>query len=306
MRFAVMGAGAVGGYFGALLARAGHRVAFIARGEHLRAMRERGLRVRSWRGDFELSPVEATDEPAEVGPVECVLFAVKTYDTESAARRMAPMVGPQTVIISLQNGVESEEVLSGLYGAGCVMGGLAFISAFIESPGLIAHTAAGKLTFGEMDGSASPRSLRLKEVFEAAGLESELSADVPKALWNKLVWNACFNPLTTITGANVQEILDDPVAREVARASMVEVAQVAGAWGVELPEGAAEEMMERTRALGPITSSMHHDWEAGKPIESHALSGVVLERGRAKGVPTPVNAVLYAMLRLMERARERG
>lgn len=306
MRFAVMGAGAVGGYFGALLARGGHRVAFVARGEHLKALRQGGLKVKSWRGDFELKEVEATDEPSEVGPADCILFAVKTYDTEVAGRQMAPMVGPETVIISLQNGVESEEVLSSLYGAERVMGGLAFIAASISSPGVIDHTAAGKLTFGEMDGSVSERARRLQETFEAAGLDSELSTDVRKALWSKLLWNACFNPLTTITGANVQEILDDPVAREAARSSMVEVAEVARAWGVELGREAAEEMMERTRALGPITSSMRHDWEAGKPIESHALSGVVIEKGAAKGVPTPVNATLYSALRLMEKVRERG
>lgn len=306
MRFAVMGAGAVGGYFGALLARGGHPVAFLARGAHLQAMREGGLRVKSWRGDFHLPSVEATDEPAEVGPAECVLFAVKAYDTEAAARRMAPMVGPETVILSLQNGVESEETLASLFGPESVLGGLAFISAFIEAPGVIAHTAAGRLTFGEMNGSLSERARRLQETFDAAGLESELSADIRRALWDKLLWNACFNPLTTITGANVQEILDDTPSLEAARACMAEVVEVAGAWGVELGDGAPEVMIERTRALGPITSSMRHDWEAGKPIESYDLSGVVAERGRAKDVPTPVNAALYAMLKLMERARERG
>lgn len=306
MRFAVMGAGSVGGYFGGLLARAGHRVAFVARGAHLRAMRERGLKVKSWRGDFHIPEVEATDDPAAVGPVECILFAVKAYDTEAAARRMAPMVGPETVIMSLQNGVDSEETLASLFGPESVLGGLAFISAFIESPGVIGHTAAGRLTFGEMDGSLTERARRLKETFDAAGIECELSSDIRQALWNKLLWNACFNPITTITGANVQEILDDLVSSEAARASMVEVVEVARAYGVELGDDAVEVMMERTRGLGPITSSMRHDWEAGKPIESYALSGVVSERGRAKGVPTPVNAALYAMLRLMERARERG
>lgn len=306
MRFAVMGAGGVGAYFGALLARAGHQVAFIARGQHLLAMRKKGLKVKSWRGDFHLAEVQATDNPSEVGPVDCILFAVKAYDTEAAARRMAPMMGPETLIISLQNGIESEEVLASLFGPECVLGGLAFISSFIEEPGVISHTAAGRLTFGEMDGSLSDRARRLQETFEAAGLESEISSDLKRALWNKLIWNACFNPLTTLTGANVQEILDDPVASEIARASMAEVVEVARAHGVELAEDAVEVMVERTRALGPITSSMRHDWESGKPIESHALSGVVAERGLSVGVPTPVNATLYAALRLIERVRERG
>lgn len=300
-----MGAGAVGGYFGALLARAGHPVAFLARGAHLEAMREKGLEVKSWRGDFHLPEVEATDDPAEVGPAECVLFAAKAYDTEAAARLMAPMVGPETAVLSLQNGVESEEVLSSLYGAERVLGGLAFIGAFIEAPGVIAHTAAGRLTFGEMDGRLSERARRLQALFEAADLESELSGDILRELWNKLVWNACFNPLTTITGANVQEILERPEALEVARAAMSEVAEVARAWGSPLAEDAVEEMIERSRALGPISSSMRHDWEAGKPIEAYALSGVVVERGRARGVATPVNAALFAALRLMEQARER-
>ncbi len=305
MRFAVMGAGGVGGYFGALLARAGNEVAFIARGEHLSALREKGLTVRSWRGDFQLPKVEATDEPAEVGPVECILFAVKTYDTEEAARRMAPLVGPETVIISLQNGVESEEVLASFYGPERVLGGLAFISASIQEPGVIAHTAAGRLTFGEMDGSETERVERLQSVFAATGIESEPTADVVRALWDKLLWNACFNPLTTITGATVQEVLDDPVACSVARAAMDEVVAVARSEGVALGADAVDVMVERTRALGPITSSMRHDWEAGKPLESDALSGVVAERGRARGVPTPVNTTLYAALRLMEAARRR-
>ncbi|MDA2917411.1 2-dehydropantoate 2-reductase, partial [Nitrospinae bacterium AH_259_B05_G02_I21] len=141
MRFAVMGAGGVGGTYGALLAQAGNPVAFIARGAHLEAMRAGGLQVNSWWGTLHLPEVEATDDPAEVGHVDCILFAVKTYDTEAAARRMAPMVGPETVILSLQNGVESEEVLEGIFGAGRVLGGLAFISAYIESPGVIAHSA---------------------------------------------------------------------------------------------------------------------------------------------------------------------
>lgn len=305
MRFAVMGAGGVGGTYGALLERAGNPVAFIARGAHLEAMRAGGLQVNSWRGALHLPEVEATDDPAEVGHVDCILFAVKTYDTEAAARRMAPMVGPETVILSLQNGVESEEVLEGIFGAGRVLGGLAFISAYIESPGVIAHSAAGRLIFGEMDGTLSERARRLQAVFEAAGIESELTADIHSALWDKLIWNACFNPLTTITGANVQEILNDPASEEVARAAMDEVAQVARAWGANLPEDVVDKMVELTRELGPISSSMRHDWEAGKPIEAHALSGVVVERGRARGVATPVNATLYAALRLMEQARER-
>ena len=305
VRFAVMGAGGVGGYFGSLLARAGREVAFIARGAHLEAMRSRGLEVKSWRGDFRLDDLNATDDPSDVGPVDCVLFAVKAYDTEAAALQVAPTVGPETVVLSLQNGVESEEVLEGLFGPGRVLGGLAFISAFVESPGVIAHTAAGRLTFGEMDGSYSERARRLQAHFEAAGLECGLSGDIRRELWNKLVWNACFNPLTTITGANVAEILDNPESFEVARAAMCEVAEVARASGVALGEDAVDVMIERTRALGPITSSMRRDWEAGKPIEAHALSGVVAERGRALGVPTPVNAALYASLRLMERVRER-
>ena len=304
MRFAVVGAGAVGGYYGALLARAGNAVAFVARGAHLEAIRDKGLTVKSWKGDFHLPEVEATDEPAEVGPVDCILFAVKTYDTEAAARQMAPIVGPDTAVLSLQNGVESEEVLASHFGMGSVLGGLAFVSAVIESPGVIAHTAAGGLTFGEMDGALSERGRRLQALFEAAGIESKLTADIRKGLWTKLVWNACFNPLTTITGANVQEILDSPESLEVARAAMAEVAQVARACGVELAEDVVDKMVEATRGLGPITSSMRHDWEAGKPIEAHALSGVVVDRGRAQGVPTPVNATLYAALRLMEQARE--
>lgn len=305
MRFAIMGAGGVGGTYGAMLERAGNPVAFIARGAHLEAMRAGGLQVNSWRGALHLPEVEVTDDPAEVGHVDCILFAVKTYDTEAAARRMAPMVGPETVILSLQNGVESEEVLEGIFGAGRVLGGLAFISAYIESPGVIAHSAAGRLIFGEMDGTLSERARRLQAVFEAAGIESELTDDIHSALWDKLIWNACFNPLTTITGANVQEILNDPASEEVARAAMDEVAQVARAWGANLPEDVVDKMVELTRELGPISSSMRHDWEAGKPIEAHALSGVVVERGGARGVATPVNATLYATLRLMEQARER-
>lgn len=305
MRFAVMGAGGVGGTYGALLERAGNPVAFIARGAHLEAMRAGGLKVNSRRGALHLQEVEATDDTGEVGHVDCILFAVKTYDTEAAASRMAPMVGPETVILSLQNGVESEEVLEGIFGAGRVLGGLAFISAYIESPGIIVHTAAGRLIFGEMDGSLSERARRLQAVFEAAGIESELTDDIHSALWDKLIWNACFNPLTTITGANVQEILDDAASKEVARAAMDEVARVGRAWGANLAEDVVEKMVEATRELGPISSSMRHDWEAGKPIEAHALSGVVVERGRARGVATPVNATLYAALRLMEQARER-
>ena len=188
MRIAVYGAGGVGGYFGGRLARAGAEVHFIARGAHLQALRERGLRVRSVKGDFQVQ-VPATDDPAEVGPCDVVLFCVKTFDTDAAAARLGPLVGADTAVVSLQNGVENEEKLARAVGEDHVMGGAAFIFAGITEPGVIVHTGGpASITIGELDGHVSHRAQRLLACCERAGFEAELSASIKTVLWGKLAF----------------------------------------------------------------------------------------------------------------------
>ena len=297
MRVAVYGAGGVGGYFGGRLARAGADVHFIARGAHLRALREHGLRVRSVKGDFEVQ-ASATDDPADVGPCDYVLFCVKAFDTAVAAARLGPLVGEATAVVSLQNGVENEEELALAVGEDHVMGGAAFIFAEIAEPGVIRHTGGpASITFGELDGRASERARRLLAGCEQAGIGAELSATIKTVLWAKLAFICAQAGLTAAARLPIGDIRSADAAWAAFGRMVAEVCTVAAADGYPVPPAAQERALALAQAAEPGSfSSLHDDLVAGRRMELEALHGFVVRRAAQHGVAVPTSEAVYAVL----------
>jgi len=296
MRIAVYGAGGVGGYFGGRLARAGADVRFIARGAHLQALRERGLRVRSVTGDFEVR-VPATDDPAEIGSCDFVLFCVKSFDTGAAAARLGPLVGEGTAVVSLQNGVENEETLARAVGEDHVMGGAAFIFAEIAGPGVIRHTGGpASITFGELDGRASERAQRLLARCEQAGFGAELSADIKTVLWAKLAFICAQAGLTAAVRLPIGEIRGAAAAWAAFGRLVAEVCAVAEAEGHPVPPAARERALALAQAMPDSFSSLHDDLVAGHRMELDALHGFIVRRAARHGLAVPMSEAVYAIL----------
>ena len=298
MKFTVMGAGGVGGYFGARLAAAGHEVGFVARGRHLKAMRANGLAVRSQLGDVELRPVRASDDAADFGPPDCVLFTVKTYDCESAAEAVRPALGAQTFVVPLLNGIGHLEVLRRILGPDRILGGVAHISALIEAPGAIRHFDRLQiLRIGEMDNAATPRVLALREACTAADIECPVPRDIERELWQKVVM------ITTLAGANCLTRLplgacrSNPATRAMMESLVAETVAVARALGVSLPGDQEDRTMAVLDKLpAPMKASMFAALERGERLEASALNGAVDRLGRAAGVDTPTHRVVHAAL----------
>ena len=302
-----MGAGAVGGYFGARLAAAGHEVHFVARGDHLAALRRQGLRVTSPLGDLEMPTVPATDDPAAIGPVEGVLFTVKSQDTESAATRIKPLLDEETFVVSLQNGIHNERVLAEVVGEARVLSGVAYIEAVIAEPGCIEHRSPfAKLVVGEPSAQASERAKTFVHLCENAGIDASSSDSIESVLWTKWLFICAFSGVTALTRKSIGAVLDDPDTTELYRRAMQEVADLAEAEGVDLPEGIVEERLEFShKQLKPeMRSSLQGDLERGKPLELDALNGYVHRLGRELEVPTPVNSFIYAALKLHKEGTE--
>ena len=299
MRIAVVGAGGVGGAFGAALAKVGADVTFIARGAHLAAMKSKGLKVESPRGDTHLVPTQATDDPKTVGPVDVVLFCVKLWDVESAGAAIKPMVGKDTAVIPLQNGVDAAERLAPIVGQQAVMGGVANISATIAEPGVIRQTGTVmRMVFGELDGSRSARA----EVFAAlcgkAGIDGVASTAILTELWMKFILLASNASLMALARLPVGKLRDDPDIAPWFTTAYEEVASVGRAMGVVLPTDAVEKILNFNRSAPPqLMPSMAVDLLRGNRIELPWLSGKVVELGRKHGVPTPTHAFMYAALK---------
>jgi 2-dehydropantoate 2-reductase len=298
MRIAIMGSGAVGGYFGALLARAGHDVTFIARGAHLAAIRARGLRLTGPRGDFTVNS-PATDAPDELGVADVVLFCVKLYDTESAAAQIAPLLGKGGACISLMNGVDGQERLAAVLGADRVMGGLAFVAGVIEAPGVIRYTSdMSSIVYGEPDGSMSERAVRFRDACIAAGFKAEVSPDIRAAQWQKFVGLATNAALTSLSRQPAGYVYHDPDMLEIARGSVDEVIAVARAMNIALPADTAEKQLRWMRNFPPgMYASMANDLLRGRRLELESFSGYIARKGRELGVPTPIHALAYACLK---------
>ena len=299
MRIAVVGAGGVGGGFGAALAKAGADVTFIARGAHLAAMKSQGLKIQSPRGDTHLVPTKATDDPAGIGTVDIVLFCVKLWDVESAGERIKPLIGPGTAVIPLQNGIDAAERLIPILGERAVMGGVAQISASITAPGVITQVGTFMRTiFGELDGSRSQRAEDFLALCQTAGFEATLSEQILTDLWMKFVLLATNASITALARQPIGKLRDDPDVRPVFIAAYQEVIDVARAKGVALPADALDKVLEFNRHAPPtMRASMALDLERGNRLELPWLGGKVAELGRQLGVPTPTHAVMYAMLK---------
>jgi 2-dehydropantoate 2-reductase len=297
VRIAVYGAGGVGGYFGGRLAQAGAEVYFIARGAHLQALREHGLRVRSVKGDFDV-PAPATDDPAEVGPCDFVLFCVKTFDTDAAAARLGPLIGGGTAVVSLQNGVENEEKIARAVGDDHVMGGAAFIFAEIAEPGVILHTGGPtSITFGELDGRTSQRAKRLLARCEQAGFAAELSASIKTVLWAKLTFICAQAGLTAAVRLPIGEIRTADAAWAAFSRLVAEVSAVAEADGYPVPLAAQERALALAQSIEPGSfSSLHDDLVAGRRMELEALHGFIVRRAARHGLAVPTSEAVYAIL----------
>jgi 2-dehydropantoate 2-reductase len=303
MKIAMMGAGGVGGFFGGRLANAGYDVTFIARGKHLEALRRDGLTIENEpQGDIRVARVKATDRPSEVGPVDLVILSVKLWDTADAAREIAPMVGPSTGVLSLQNGVVKDDILREFFPASQVMGGVGYVATHISRPGVIHQTGTmQRIVLGEYDGRASDRARFLHEALVKAGVKAELSPDVRRAIWEKYVFLVGLSATTSAMRKTIGPILQHPRTREFLLDVMREVAAVGRAKGVPLRDGFAEDRLAYCDTLAAsVTSSMHHDLERGNRLELPWLSGGVVELGTQLGVPTPLNRAVVAVLSLYE------
>lgn len=305
MRIAVMAAGAVGGYFGARLAQAGHEVAFVARGRQLEALRAHGLRVESPLGDMHLPNVEATDEPAKIGTVDLVLFSVKLWDTLEAAEAIKPLLGADTAVASFQNGVVKDDILRQALGGGHVIGGVCYIAATIAEPGVIRHSGTiQKLVFGEYGGSLSPRVGQFRDACADSGIDAEISDQIERAIWEKFVFLVGVSGTTCLARSPIGPIRGHPRSRAFLHDVMEEVVQVARAQAVPLPADYADERLAFTDTLpATMTSSMHHDLENGNRLEVAWLSGDVVERGARLGVPTPCNRAIFDILSIYSAGR---
>jgi 2-dehydropantoate 2-reductase len=305
MKILVMGSGGVGGYFGGKLADSGEEVTFVARGEHLRALQQKGLTVKSIDGDFHVA-VRAVQEPAEAGPVDLVLFTLKSYDTESAAAQVKPCVGPETAVLTLQNGIGNAEKIGQTVGADRMMAGAAYIVSGIESPGVIKHTAAGRIVFGEPDGSDTPRGRLIAAACKKGGVRAEFSLNVRKFLWEKFAL-ICAQGLTASTRLGIGQIRSCPESRQMLRMAFEEVVALAVASGVEMQPGAVDWLMKVADALPPdAKTSLYHDLVQGRRMEVEALQGTAVRLGQRYGVPTPMIFAIYAHLKPHENASRRA
>ena len=321
MKMAIVGAGAIGAFLGAKLALSGEDVYLIARGPHLRAMQADGVRVRSPEGDFEAHPT-ATDDYESIGPVDFVFLTVKAHSLTGIAPNLAPLLGPDTAVVSAQNGIpwwyfmghggpfdgESIEsvdpggVIAGAIDQSRIIGCVIYPSTAIVEPGVIEHIEGNRFSLGELDGSSSDRCKRLAGAFIAAGLRAPIRGHIRHDMWIKLLGNVVFNPMSALTGATLVEMVTHPETSATVRAVMTEADEVAQGLGVRLPF-TVEQRMEGARKVGAHKTSMLQDLEAGRPMELESVVGVVIELGEKLGLPMPLTRTLYSCARLLEQVR---
>jgi 2-dehydropantoate 2-reductase len=297
MKFAVIGAGGVGGYFGGKLAKAGEEVWFLARGAHLEAMHTHGLAVNTTDGDFVVPPGRMTDDYASVGPVDVVLLCVKSYDTETAAAALTPLLSDRTVIISLQNGVDNEGKIQQIVPRGTVYGGAAYIYATITAPGIVTEPGGPRrIVFGPLRGDPA-RALEIQQVMMAAGIRAEVPIDLMAALWVKFIFISAAGGMTALTRLTLGDILAVPATRAMFGDAMRETEAVGRALRVTIPSGIVDRVFDSLTQLSTATySSMYHDLVNGKPLEIETFSGYLVRQGEQLGIPTPVHKAIYAAL----------
>jgi 2-dehydropantoate 2-reductase len=300
MRITIVGSGGVGGYFGARLAQGGCDVGFVARGAHLAAMREHGLRVKSQLGDFHLPRVRVSNDPAALGEADFVFICVKLWDTEPALRAAAAVAGSRTTFVSFQNGVQKDDLLRSIVGEKPAIGGVGYIGSKIGSPGVISHTGTmQRLVFGEYSGAKSHRVVELHQACIRGGIDAEISTDIRRAIWEKFVFLVGLSGVTTSTHSMLGQILHNSNTRAFLLDVMREVVAVGRAHGVSLPDNFAETRLTFCDSLPPdMDSSMHADFEKGNRLEIDWLSGAVVELGKSVNVPTPMNRAIRDILSL--------
>jgi 2-dehydropantoate 2-reductase len=301
MKIAMMGSGGVGGFFGGRLAHAGYDVSFIARGAHLAAMRERGLLIENQaQGDIRISKVQATDDPASLGPVDLVIFSVKLWDTEAAARQIRPLLKPGTGVLSLQNGVIKDDILRRELGEAAVMGGVGYVATTISRPGVIHQTGTmQRIVLGEYDGKISERARFLHEALLKSGVNAELSSDVRRAIWEKYAFLVGISATTTAMRTTIGPVRKNPRTRAFLLDIFRETVAVGRAQGIALPADYADACLARADGLpDDMAASMAHDLQRGNRLEVEWLSGGVVQLGAAAGVPTPANRAVWDILAL--------
>jgi 2-dehydropantoate 2-reductase len=298
MEIAIVGTGGVGGYYGGLLARQGHAVTFIARGEHLNAIREKGLQVESVHGDFRIEPAKATDNPAEIGPVELVLFCTKTYANEGAARQVEPIVGPETTVMSLQNGVEAAEQIGRILGSEHLIGGTTWISSSVAAPGVIKQVSQfRRIVLGELNGQITARVQAIFSAFQETGITIELSEDILKILWTKFVFISAISSMGSLTRLPIGEYRDIRESRSMMIGLMREIEALAHAQNIDLDQDVVEQSLDFIdNAAAHIRASMQLDVAAGRRSEIESMVGVIGRKGRELGISTLTADLIYAAL----------
>jgi 2-dehydropantoate 2-reductase len=300
MRIAVIGAGGIGAPYGAALVKAGADVNFVARGAHLAAIRDKGLRIEGDRGETRVSPAQATDDIASIGPVDYVLLCVKLWDVESAGEQIRAIVGRETTVIPLQNGIDAAQRLIPIVGEDAVMGGTAFVTGAIVAPGIVRQTGTyQQMTFGELDGRPSRRGERLRDLCAAAGFEGILSSDIMVPLWQKFILLVPLSGLNALTRLPLGKWREDPELFALGEAALRETIAVGRAEGVGLPPDSADRTLAAIRAMPPYhMTSMGNDLRRGNRLELPWFAGKVVELGRRHRVPTPANGFIHAALKL--------
>lgn len=297
MRVAVLGAGGIGGYYGALLARSGHDVAFVARGAHLEAMQRRGLTLRTAEGESTI-PVTASGDAASVGTVDLVLFSVKSYDTETAAQALTPLMARDTAVITFQNGLDNGEAIASVAGSEAVLAGAVYVSLQLVGPGVILRTGGeGNMVFGELSGSLTERVQRIAKAFRQSGIPHEVSTDIRGVLWDKFLFITGIGGVTALARSGIGPLLASVAGRSLLHAACAEIVAVAQAEGAHLQPAAVDAALAQAATL-PVSwrSSMARDLEQRRRLEVDSLSGAVVRRGIKHGIPTPVHQTIVACL----------
>jgi 2-dehydropantoate 2-reductase len=306
MKILVMGAGAVGAFYGARLQQGGEDVVLCARGENLRALREKGLEINSFKGDVKVA-VKATDNPREFAPYDLILFAVKSYDTEASARQLEGCLSPDGILMTIQNGVENEEILCRFFPREAVMGGNSRVGAELVAPGKILHTAIGVIEFGELDGRETPRAKRLAETFKRAGIFGELTADLKTIRWYKLMGNVSTNSVSALTRTTLGQMLEDPEGYNLVRTLMLETLAVGRAEGAKVTDDRVDLQLQQIQKhlnAYAIKTSTLQDLEKGKRLEYDAISGAVVRAAKRHGMRVPATETVYTLLKLLDKSMQ--
>ena len=302
MKIAVMGTGGTGGYYGALLAKQGHDVTFIARGAHLQAIQKNGLQIKSVAGNFTISPAKATDDPSRIAAPDFILFCTKTYDTDEAIKKIRPIIGKETSVLSLQNGIDAAERIGSVIGMEHMIAGATWISSAVEAPGVIRQVSDfRRIVFGELNGRITPRLRAIDEAFKGTGVTVELSGDILKILWTKFMFISAASSFGSLTRLPIGEYRSVPETRALILRLMREVETLARSYSVTLEADVVEKSLAFMDQTAPhIKASMQLDVESGHRTEIDSIIGVIVRKGRERGIPTPVADMIHALLLPLE------